>query len=71
MHSFDVYDLSLTSVISDKNNRIKKIRICIKLNTVDSEMFARTLFSLIFTNSSPRVFKVLANFVNTNLEIAF
>ena len=29
--------------------------------TVDSEMFARTLFSLIFANSLSREFKVLAN----------
>ena len=29
-------------------------------STVDSEMFARTLFSLIFANSGPREFKVLA-----------
>ena len=38
-----------------------------KKDTVDSEMFARTLFSLIFANSSPPEFKVLANIVNTNL----
>ena len=38
------------------------------INTVDSEMFARTLFSLIhnvFANSVPREFKVLANIENT------
>ena len=29
--------------------------------SVDSEMFARTLFSLIFANLLPREFKVLAN----------
>ena len=33
------------------------------LITVDSEMFARTEFSLIFANSLPREFKVLANIV--------
>ena len=33
----------------------------IRSNTVDWEMFARTLFSLIFANPGPRKFKVLAN----------
>ena len=33
----------------------------LKTNTVNSEMFARTLFSLIFADSIPREFKVLAN----------
>ena len=41
--------------------------IFFKKDAVDLEMFARTLFSLIFTNLSPREFKVLANIVNTNL----
>ena len=36
-----------------------------KEGTVDSEMLARTLFSLIFANSWPREFKVLANIENT------
>ena len=31
------------------------------LDTVDSEMFARTLFLLIFAKSLPGEFKVLAN----------
>ena len=35
------------------------------LHTVDSEMFARTLFLLIFAKSLPREFKVLANIENT------
>ena len=33
--------------------------------TVDSEMFARTKFSLIFANPVPREFKVLAIIENT------
>ena len=33
--------------------------------TVDSELFAITKFSLIFANSLPREFKVLANIQNT------
>ena len=33
--------------------------------TVDSEMFVRTLVSLIFANLLPREFKVLANIENT------
>ena len=32
-----------------------------KMITVDLEMFARTLFSLIFANPGPREIKVLAN----------
>ena len=32
---------------------------------IDLEMFARTLFSLIFANSGPREFKLLANIENT------
>ena len=40
------------------------------IDTADSEMFVRTLFSLIFANSSPHEFKVLANIVKTNLKIA-
>ena len=37
----------------------------ILINTVNSEMFARTKVSLIFPNSLPREFKVLANIDNT------
>ena len=33
--------------------------------TVDSEMFAGTLFLFIFVNSFPRRFKILANIENT------
>ena len=40
-------------------------------NTVNSEMFARTLFSLIFTKSGPREFKVLANIENTCIRWLF
>ena len=40
------------------------------INTVDLEMFARTQFSLIFANSLPREFKVLANIANTEFGIA-
>ena len=36
----------------------------------DSEMFARTKFSLIFTNVSPREFNVLANIESTSFWIA-
>ena len=39
-------------------------------STVDSEIFPGTLFSLIFANSSPREFKVLADIVNNNLYLA-
>ena len=38
-----------------------KIHGSTKLYTVDSEIFARTWFSLIFANLLPREFKVLAN----------
>ena len=37
------------------------------LSTVDSEMFARTLFSLIFANSSPHKIKDHTSIVNTDL----
>ena len=36
-------------------------------STVNSEMFVKILFSLIFANWSPREFNVLANIVKTNL----
>ena len=39
-------------------------------STVDSEMFARTLFLPIFANSVPREFKVLANIENACFYIA-
>ena len=32
-------------------------------------MFARTLFSLIFANSGPREFKILANIENTYFQM--
>ena len=40
------------------------------LLSVDSEMFARTLFSLIFANSLPREFKVVAYIARTYFYIA-
>ena len=39
-------------------------------NTVDSEMLARTLFSLIFANSFSSKFKVFTNIENTYFQIA-
>ena len=40
------------------------------LSTVDSEMFARTKFELIFANSRPREFKFFANIENTCFKMA-
>ena len=49
-----------------RGNREADQRLCFRFtDTVDLEKFARTLFSLIFANSGPREFKVLAYIENT------
>ena len=64
------YLLEFKQLHLNKPNLFWLISVNLDLTTVDSEMFARTSFSLIFANSLPLEFKVLANIAQTYFNIA-